>query len=64
LARFNGASGLVIILAPIPGSEVIEFPTTLLAKALATTLAPQGRLKGGAYRTEIGIVQLKAVIIA
>jgi hypothetical protein len=36
----------------------------LLAKALATTLAPQGRLKGGAYRTEIGIVQLKAVIIA
>ena len=43
-ARFNGASGLVTIIAPLPSSDYNEFPLTFVAVTLAYTLDPQVRL--------------------
>lgn len=36
-ARFYGASGLVIIFSPLPGSDSVEFPYALVAIILAYT---------------------------
>ena len=58
LANEVGGSGLVKITAPLPGSELSEGFTTLMAKTLANTLEPQGKLNGDVYNVEIGIVQL------
>ena len=41
-----GASGLVSIMPPLPPSDASEEPTTFVAKTVAKTLAPQGKLKG------------------
>lgn len=61
-ASNTGASGFVIITAPLPGSDSMEEPTILVATTFAKTLEPQGRLKGGERSVATGIVQLKAVI--
>jgi hypothetical protein len=57
LAKFNGASGLVIITAPFPGFESSESPKLLLAVTIAKMLDPQGNEKGGACRAETGMLQ-------
>jgi hypothetical protein len=49
---------------PLPLRDSTEEFTMLVAITVANTLAPQGKLKGCAYKTEIGIVQLAAVTIA
>jgi hypothetical protein len=36
-AKFTGASGLVIKIAPFPASDVTELPTTLIAVTVAHT---------------------------
>ena len=63
LARFWGGSGLVKIIPPLPALARSEVPTTFVAEIVAYMLAPHGKLKGEACRVEIGIVQLRAVMI-
>ena len=44
LINDKGASGLVIMKAPFPGSEFTEGFTALIAITFAKTLEPQGKL--------------------
>ena len=53
-----GASGLVVITAPLPDIDALELPTTFVASTVAWMLAPHARLYGEACRTEIGTVQV------
>ncbi len=49
------------ITPPFPMAETSEGLTILVAKTFAYTPTPQGKLKGSAWRVEMGIVQLAAV---
>jgi len=60
--RETGGLGLVIITAPLPAEEMTELLTIFVATTVTQTLEPQGRLKGGDYKAEIGIVQLRSEI--
>lgn len=63
LARFNGASGEVSMIAPLPSGEKAVEPTTLVAVTLAHTEVPQSMLNGAALSTLTGITQRLAVTI-
>lgn len=58
LAKFNGASGEVSIIAPLPRGEKTVVPTTFVAVTLAQTEVPQSMLNGAALSTLTGTTQL------
>ena len=57
----SGASGFVIITAPLPAGDKAELPKAFVAYTFAKMLAPHRRLNGAACRIEIGTVQLVVV---
>ena len=54
---------MVKMIPPLPTGEASDELTMFVAITFAYTLTPQGRLNGVARRTEMGIVQLVAVMI-
>jgi hypothetical protein len=44
LVKFLGESGVISIMAPFPPVEVPELPMMFVARIVAKTLDPQGRL--------------------
>jgi hypothetical protein len=49
-----------LITAPFPGFDALELPRALVAMTVAQMLDPVSKLKGAAFKTEIGIMQLVA----
>ena len=61
--KLIGASGVEIIVAPLPADEATELPFTLVAKTLAWTLALELNEYGADVRTDKGIVHCVAETI-
>ena len=60
-AKFSGRSGVVVMIAPLPSSEINESPYMFEAKTLAYTLAPQFKLNGDDLKDVTGIVHVVSV---
>lgn len=63
-ARDVGASGMVIIIAPLPAFDSVDAPFSLIATIFAKIDEPYGSEQGAALRVETGMVQELAVTIA
>ena len=55
-SRFIGASGVVIIVAPLPADDEIELPLTFVATTLASTLVFKTNENGAEVSTDNGTV--------
>ena len=53
---FNGGSGFVTIIAPLPAFDCVEFPQIFVAITFAKTLDPQVKLYGDAYKVATGML--------
>jgi hypothetical protein len=58
-AKLIGGSGLVKIIAPLPGREGTEIPTIFMPDTVAKILDPHGKLNGEVTSEEIGIAQVR-----
>lgn len=59
LVKLTGASGDVRTIAPLPWTDLGDYPMILIALTTAYTLEPHWRLYGYATNVETGIAQVR-----
>lgn len=63
LVMLTGASGAVRIIAPLPWTDLDDYPIALIALTTANTLEPHYRLYGDAIKLCTGTAQVRLDVI-